>query len=86
MRKKEDPWNSIMSGAATGAILQARRKLQIKIFMYIFFFSLEGPGAMLGSAVIGGFILAMIEGVSIMITRYNQLLMPQPMPEGKCSD
>ena len=26
MRKKEDPWNSIMSGALTGAILQARRK------------------------------------------------------------
>ncbi len=27
LRKKEDPWNSIMSGALTGAVLQARRKL-----------------------------------------------------------
>jgi import inner membrane translocase subunit TIM17 len=26
LRKKEDPWNSIMSGAVTGAVLQARRK------------------------------------------------------------
>ena len=25
LRKKEDPWNSIMSGAVTGAVLQARR-------------------------------------------------------------
>ncbi len=30
MRKKEDPWNSIMSGAMTGAILQARRILKSK--------------------------------------------------------
>jgi hypothetical protein len=28
MRKKEDPWNSIMSGAMTGAILQARRNYE----------------------------------------------------------
>ena len=26
MRKKEDPWNSIVSGAATGGILAARSK------------------------------------------------------------
>lgn len=26
MRKKEDPWNSIISGAATGGILAARSK------------------------------------------------------------
>ena len=25
LRKKEDPWNSITSGAATGAILSVRR-------------------------------------------------------------
>jgi hypothetical protein len=29
LRKKEDPWNSIMSGAMTGAILQARRKSKV---------------------------------------------------------
>jgi hypothetical protein len=38
---------------------------------------------MVGSAVIGGFILAMIEGMGILLTRYNQLLMPQPGLEGK---
>ena len=42
----------------------------------------EGPGAMLGSAVIGGFILAMIEGTGILINRYSQMLMPQPGMEG----
>ncbi|CAF0844679.1 unnamed protein product [Adineta steineri] len=62
LRKKEDPWNSIMSGALTGAVLQAR----------------QGPAAMLGSAVIGGFILGMIEGTGILINRYSQYLMPQP--------
>jgi len=65
LRKKEDPWNSIMSGAMTGAILQAR----------------QGPGAMFGSAIIGGFILAMIEGTGILINRYSQYLMPQAPPE-----
>ena len=43
----------------------------------------EGPGPMLGSAVIGGFILAMIEGTSILINRYSQMFMPQPGMEGK---
>jgi len=53
IRKKEDPWNSITSGALTGAILTVR----------------SGAGAMLGSAIIGGILLAMIEGVGIMLTR-----------------
>lgn len=43
---------------------------------------LEGPGAMFGSAVIGGFILAMIEGTGILINRYSQMFMPQPGLEG----
>ena len=55
MRKKEDPWNSIISGAATGGILAAR----------------SGVGAMAGSAVIGGVLLAMIEGVGILLTRFT---------------
>lgn len=38
---------------------------------------------MLGSAVIGGFILAMIEGTGILINRYSQMFMPQPAVEGK---
>jgi len=55
IRKKEDPWNSITSGALTGAVLAVR----------------NGPGAMVGSAVIGGVLLALIEGVGIMFTRLS---------------
>uniref|UniRef100_A0A4W6C7D9 Translocase of inner mitochondrial membrane 17 homolog A (yeast) n=1 Tax=Lates calcarifer TaxID=8187 RepID=A0A4W6C7D9_LATCA len=46
VRGKEDPWNSITSGAMTGAILAAR----------------NGPVAMVGSAAMGGILLALIEG------------------------
>ncbi|XP_028044149.1 mitochondrial import inner membrane translocase subunit Tim17-B [Bombyx mandarina] len=53
MRQKEDPWNSIMSGALTGGILAAR----------------NGVPAMAGSALIGGILLALIEGIGIMFTR-----------------
>lgn len=52
-RKKEDPWNSIISGAATGGILAAR----------------NGFPAMAGSAAIGGALLALIEGIGILFTR-----------------
>lgn len=55
IRKKEDPWNSIASGALTGAVLSVR----------------NGAGAMLGSAIIGGVLLAMIEGMGIMFTRFT---------------
>ncbi|KAG0418705.1 hypothetical protein HPB47_004641 [Ixodes persulcatus] len=55
IRKKEDPWNSITSGALTGAILAVR----------------NGTGAMVGSAVIGGVLLALIEGVGILFTRFS---------------
>lgn len=47
LRHKEDPWNSIISGAATGGILAAR----------------NGVPAMAGSALIGGVLLALIEGM-----------------------
>ena len=53
MRQKEDSWNSIASGFITGGLLQIR----------------QGPGAMLGAAVVGGVILGMIEGVSVVISR-----------------
>ncbi|XP_071099670.1 mitochondrial import inner membrane translocase subunit Tim17-A-like [Haliotis cracherodii] len=55
IRKKEDPWNSITSGALTGAILSVR----------------NGAGAMVGSAIIGGVLLALIEGMGIMFTRFS---------------
>ncbi|KAM7405102.1 hypothetical protein PAMP_012387 [Pampus punctatissimus] len=55
MRGKEDPWNSITSGALTGAILAAR----------------SGPLTMMGSAMMGGILLALIEGFGILLTRYT---------------
>ena len=55
---------------------------QIFRFHFESIFLSEGPGAMIGSAVIGGFILAMIEGTGILINRYSQMFMPQPGLEG----
>lgn len=54
-RQKEDPWNSIISGTLTGGILAAR----------------NGLPAMAGSAIIGGMLLALIEGVGILFTRIS---------------
>ena len=53
MRKKEDPWNSIIAGAATGGVLAAR----------------AGPRAAGKNALIGGVLLALIEGLSIFATK-----------------
>lgn len=63
-RKKEDPWNSIISGAATGGILAAR----------------NGVAAMTGSAIIGGVLLALIEGVGILFTRLSADQFRNPSP------
>ena len=65
VRQKEDPWNSIMSGAATGGILAAR----------------AGPKAMASAAVVGGIILALIEGMGIWMNNYFS--MPPPGMEGE---
>eukprot|EP00577_Skeletonema_sp_RCC1716_P021833 CAMPEP_0113415460 /NCGR_PEP_ID=MMETSP0013_2-20120614/24576_1 /TAXON_ID=2843 ORGANISM="Skeletonema costatum, Strain 1716" /NCGR_SAMPLE_ID=MMETSP0013_2 /ASSEMBLY_ACC=CAM_ASM_000158 /LENGTH=238 /DNA_ID=CAMNT_0000302413 /DNA_START=82 /DNA_END=798 /DNA_ORIENTATION=- /assembly_acc=CAM_ASM_000158 len=54
IRQKEDPWNSILSGGATGGILAAR----------------AGPKAMASAAVIGGVLLALIEGMGIWMNNY----------------
>jgi len=62
IRQKEDPWNSIISGAVTGGILAAR----------------AGPRAMGQSALVGGVLLALIEGMSIMITKMASEQMPLP--------
>jgi len=53
IRKKEDPWNSIISGAATGGVLAAR----------------GGWRAAGRSAAVGGVLLAMIEGLNIFLTK-----------------
>lgn len=62
IRQKEDPWNSIVSGAATGGILAAR----------------AGPKAMTQAAVVGGVLLAMIEGMGIMFTKMMSPQLPSP--------
>ncbi|EDX11699.1 probable mitochondrial import inner membrane translocase subunit Tim17 1 [Drosophila simulans] len=54
-RKKEDPWNAIISGATTGGILAAR----------------TGLTSMLSSALVGGALLALIEGVGIVVSHYS---------------
>lgn len=64
-RQKEDPWNSIVSGAATGGILAAR----------------NGVAAMAGSAIIGGVLLALIEGVGILFTRLSADQFKNPSPQ-----
>ncbi|KAH6815154.1 translocase inner membrane subunit 17-2 [Perilla frutescens var. hirtella] len=51
LRQKEDPWNSIIAGAATGGLLQMR----------------QGLRAASRSALFGGALLALIEGAGIVI-------------------
>ncbi len=63
IRKKEDPWNSIVSGAVTGGVLAAR----------------AGPRAMASSALFGGIILAMIEGMGIALSKWTAAPSPEQM-------
>ncbi|KRK02703.1 probable mitochondrial import inner membrane translocase subunit Tim17 1 isoform X2 [Drosophila yakuba] len=63
-RKKEDPWNAIISGATTGGILAAR----------------TGLTSMLSSALVGGALLALIEGVGIAASRYSAYSYRQVSP------
>jgi len=63
MRQKEDPWNSIVSGAATGGVLAVR----------------AGPQAAASAALIGGVLLALIEGMGIMITKMTAPPSPDDM-------
>jgi import inner membrane translocase subunit TIM17 len=61
VRQKDDPWNAIASGFFTGGLLQVR----------------QGVGAMVGSAVVGGVVLALIEGIGILISRVSGNMMLQ---------
>jgi import inner membrane translocase subunit TIM17 len=73
IRKVEDPWNSIWSGALTGGLLAAR----------------GGWKTASSSFVVGGILLALIEGVGVMIGRmsagsYKPVAPPLPeLPEPK---
>lgn len=53
LRRQEDPWNSILSGGATGALLAIR----------------AGPKAAAQHGMVGMFLLAAIEGLNIVLTR-----------------
>lgn len=69
VRQKEDPWNSIIAGAATGGFLQMR----------------QGLGAASKSAMFGGVLLALIEGAGIMLNKImsapqNFPPMEEPLP------
>ncbi|KAL0304894.1 UNVERIFIED_CONTAM: Mitochondrial import inner membrane translocase subunit TIM17-2 [Sesamum calycinum] len=69
IRQKEDPWNSIIAGAATGGFLQMR----------------QGLGAASRSALFGGVLLALIEGAGIMLNKVmsapqNFPPMEEPLP------
>lgn len=61
LRRKEDPWNSIGSGAITGFVLSLRFGVQNAV----------------RSGIFGGAILALIEGMSIALTKMNS-----PPPPG----
>jgi len=62
VRKKEDPWNSIISGTLTGGVLAAR----------------GGWRAASRSAAVGGVLLAMIEGLQIALTKMMAEPTPPP--------
>lgn len=54
LRQKEDPWNSVFAGAATGGFLQLRHGLRPTV----------------QSAIAGGVLLGLIEGAGIMLQRF----------------
>ena len=73
IRRKEDPWNPIMSGALTGGLLQLR-------------YGLASAGR---SAAFGGFLLAVIEAgpVCSQSSRSHALAAPVCSPRvGRWSD
>ncbi|KAM7275060.1 hypothetical protein ACFE04_016926 [Oxalis oulophora] len=65
LRQKEDPWNSIIAGAATGGFLSMR----------------QGPGPAARSAAFGGILLGLIEGAGIMLNKVLSAQQNIPMEE-----
>ena len=66
LRQKEDPWNSIIAGAATGGFLSMR----------------QGPNAAMRSALVGGVLLALIEGAGIALNKMMAEPQHMQMEEG----
>ncbi|KAL1301248.1 hypothetical protein HN51_045913 [Arachis hypogaea] len=65
VRQKEDPWNSVISGFATGGFLSMR----------------QGPTVATRSAVFGGVLLALIEGAGIMLNKVFYAPQMPPLTE-----
>ncbi|WJX55752.1 hypothetical protein P8452_41484 [Trifolium repens] len=63
IRKKEDPWNSIVSAAATGGFLSMRR----------------GFAASAKSAAFGAVLLGLIEGTGIALNKFSSDQQPMPV-------
>jgi import inner membrane translocase subunit TIM17 len=63
IRKKEDPWNSIISAAATGGFLSMRR----------------GFAASAKSAAFGAVFLGLIEGTGIALNKFSSAQQPMPV-------
>lgn len=63
VRKKEDPWSSIIAGASAGGFLSMR----------------QGVKAVGRSALMGGCLLALIEGAGLMANRFAPQILP-PLP------
>jgi len=63
IRQKEDPWNAIISGATTGGLLAIR----------------AGPKAAAQAAAVGGVLLALIEGMGIVLNK--AFAGPEPTPQ-----
>ncbi|CAJ1939605.1 unnamed protein product [Sphenostylis stenocarpa] len=63
LRQKEDPWNSIFAGAATGGFLSMR----------------QGLPASARSAAFGGVLLALIEGAGIMLNKFLSAQQQMPI-------
>ncbi|KAJ8750830.1 hypothetical protein K2173_016011 [Erythroxylum novogranatense] len=63
LRQKEDPWNSIIAGAATGGFLSMR----------------QGFASSSRAAVFGGVLLALIEGAGIMLNKVMSAQQSMPI-------
>ncbi|KAK1265067.1 Mitochondrial import inner membrane translocase subunit TIM17-2 [Acorus gramineus] len=67
LRQKEDPWNSIVAGAASGGLLKFRQGFR--------------PAAR--SAAFGGVILAIVEGAGFALNRAHSAPQPNPPPSAE---
>eukprot|EP00960_Hanusia_phi_P052565 761528-Hanusia_phi.AAC.1 len=78
IRSKEDPYNSIMSGFCTGAVLASRGGVSNLTLCYAVV-RMEQASAAMKAGFVGGVILAVIEGLNVAITRIMNNLPQEPV-------